>query len=83
MKSPIDKETSEIRVMRKYGKVYIALRELVDALQNLGPGGTLIDEAVFIKEKNGQVKLAYKERPIQLSIDDGQRRFSLRVDELD
>lgn len=82
MKSPIDKDTAEIRVMRKYDKAYMALIDLVDALQNLEPNGTLVDEAVFIKKKDGQTRIAYKALPIQLSIDDGQRKFTLRVDEV-
>ena len=40
MKQPVSKETAEIRVVRKYHKLYKPLIELVDALQFLEPGGT-------------------------------------------
>lgn len=82
MKSPVDKDTAEIRVIRKYHKVYPLIVELVDALQNLEPGGTLVDDAMFITKANGKIQMAYKARPVRMVIDDGRRKFTLRVDEL-
>lgn len=82
MKQPVSQPTAEARVMRKYAKLYISLMELVDALQNMEPGGTLVDEVTFTKKTDGSMKIAYKARPVQLIIDDGKQKFSLRVDEL-
>ena len=82
MKQPVSQSTAEARVMRKYSKLYVVLIELVDALQNMEPGGTLVDEATFTKKKDGGMRIAYKARPVQLVINDGQRKFSLRVDEV-
>ena len=82
MKSPLDKDTAEIRVIRKYHKLYVPLVELVDALQNLEPGGTLVDEATFTTKEDGHIQIAYKARPVQMVIVDGERKFRVRVDEL-
>ena len=45
----ISKETAEVRVVRKLDKLYVPLVELIDALQNLEPGGTLVDDVVIGK----------------------------------
>jgi len=82
MKSPVSKATAEARVMRKYSKLYVTLVELVSSLQNMEPGGTLVDEVTFSKKPDGSMRIAYKARPVQLIIVDGQRKFSLRMDEL-
>ena len=53
MKADLDKRTAETRVIAKYKKLYTPLVELVAALQNLDPGGTLVDEAKITQTKNG------------------------------
>jgi hypothetical protein len=83
MKSEVSKETAETRVTRKYAKLYVPLIELVDTLQNLEPGGILVDEAEFTKKDDGGLRVAYKARPMQLTIIEGHRRFSLKVEELE
>lgn len=82
MKAPVDKFTAETRVVSKYHKLYVPLVELVDALQNLELGGTLVDEAKFTNKKDGGIRVAYKARPVRMVIVDGKRKFTLRVDEL-
>lgn len=82
MKANISKETAEARVVRKYNKLYTPLVELVSALQNLEPGGTLVDEAKITKTNEGTVRVAYKARPIRLVVVADKRKFTLRVDEL-
>jgi hypothetical protein len=78
MKQPISKETAEARVVHKYNKLYKPLIELVDALQELEPGGTLVDDVVL--ENNGEkVRIAYAARPIMLTIQDKDKAFILRV----
>ncbi len=81
MKSPVSKSTAETRVMRKYAKLYAPLVELVASLQDLEPGGTLVDEAEFTKKEDGGVSVTYKARPVQLTIIDSHRKFTLRVEE--
>ncbi len=82
MKSNISKETAEARVVHKYNKLYAPLVELVAALQNLEPGGTIVDEAEITKTDSGIVRVAYKARPIQLVVVANKRKFTLRVDEV-
>ena len=53
MKQPVSKETAEVRVVRKYHKLYKPLIELVDALQFLEPGGTLVNDVKFAEYPYG------------------------------
>ena len=62
MKANIDKQTAETRVVAKYKKLYVPLIELVSALQNLEPGGTLVDEAKITKTNEGTIRVEYKAR---------------------
>jgi hypothetical protein len=80
MKTPISKQTAEARVVHKYHKLYAPLIELVDALQNLEPGGTLVDDVTLTdKPHENKVSIAYAARPVMLTIKDGERTFILRL----
>ncbi len=43
MKTQPSKERAESRVVNRYHKLYVPLIELIDALQDLEPGGTLVE----------------------------------------
>lgn len=74
----VDQSTAEARVVKKYNKLYDNLLDLVKALQVIEPGGTLVDDVVF-SQQEGKVRLAYVATPIQVTIDNKDRRFILRV----
>jgi len=80
MKTPISKATAEVRVVNKYHKLYVPLIDLVNALQNMEPGGTLVDDVTFTDKPEGHtVRVAYVARPVMLTIKDKHRTFILRV----
>ncbi len=79
MKAPISKEVAEARVVQKYNKLYKPLVELVDTLQILEPGGTLVDDVSFMQNDDGTVRIAYIAKPMMLTITDGDRVFILRM----
>lgn len=79
MKEPLTKENAEAKVVNKYHKLYKPLIELVDALQYLEPGGTLVDDATFTTNDKGTIRIAYVAKPIMLTIADKKRVFILRV----
>lgn len=80
MRTQISKETAEARVVHKYHKLYKPLIELVDSLQILEPGGTLVDDVTFIdKPEDRKIRIAYAARPVMLTIRDKDRTFILRV----
>lgn len=72
-------EEAERKVVKKYHKLYGSLTDLVDALQKMEPGGTLVDDIAFTQKKNGKVSIAYIATPIQVTISTKERRFILRV----
>jgi hypothetical protein len=82
MKQPISKDTAEIRVVRKFEKLYVPLVELIDSLQNLEPGGTLVDDVVLNRKEDGGVHMEYVAKPIMLTVIDKKRRLTLRVVEV-
>lgn len=81
MKSPPNKEQAEQKVLQKYAKLHTALMEVVDALQYLEPIGTFVDQAEF-KKVAGKMSVQYKARPVQLVIEDENKRFILRVEQI-
>ncbi|HEU4966417.1 MAG TPA: hypothetical protein VFT53_02965 [Candidatus Saccharimonadales bacterium] len=80
MKTQPSKERAESRVVNRYHKLYVPLIELIDALQDLEPGGTLVDNVkIGISEVDKKVHIEYTAHPITLTIKDGNRSFILRI----
>jgi len=53
--------------------------ELIDKLQDLEPGGTLVDDIVLGNNEDGGVHIEYSARPISLVIKDKNKALILRV----
>lgn len=79
MKQPLSPETAQAKVTAKYHKLYPILIELVNALQYLEPGGTLVDDVTIVKKEGSRIRVAYVAKPIMLTIQDEHRVFILRV----
>jgi hypothetical protein len=80
MKTPPSKERAESRVVNRYHKLYKPLIELVDALQDLEPGGTLVDNIrIGRSEADKQVRIEYTAHPVTLTITEDDRSFVLRI----
>lgn len=79
MRAPISKERAESRVVNKYHKLYKPLIELVDALQDLEPGGTLVDDITITRKEDEKIRITYVPKPVMLTIADKDRKFILRV----
>lgn len=78
MKTQPSKDRAESRVINKYHKLYSPLIELVNALQDLEPGGTLVDDTIIMRDDE-KIRIAYAARPVMLTIKDKDRTFVLRV----
>ena len=69
-----------MRVINRYQKLYKPLIELIDALQDLEPGGTLVDDVKIGKsETDKKVRVEYTAHPITLTIKENDKAFVLRV----
>jgi hypothetical protein len=80
MKISPSKERAESRVVNRYHKLYKPLIELVDSLQDLEPGGTLVDDIRISKsESDKQVHIEYVAHPVTLTIKDDDKTFVLRI----
>lgn len=80
MKTPPSKERAESRVVNRYRKLCKPLIELVDALQDLEPGGMLVDHIAISKsEHDNKIHIEYATHPVVLTIQDGNKRFTLQI----
>jgi len=79
MKIQPSKERAESRVVNRYHKLYKPLIELVDALQDLEPDGTLVDNIQISKNSENKVHIEYAAHPVTLRIKDDSKIFTLRV----
>lgn len=79
MKTPVPKQTAEAEVARKFYQLYAPLIELVDSLQDLEPGGTLVDSVVINRHSDDRVHIEYVAEPIMLTIREKRKKLILRV----
>lgn len=79
MKGQLAPEVAEQRVTDKYKKLYKSLLELVDALNVMEPGGTLVDDVTITTKEDGRIRVAYVATPISVRINTPERTFILRV----
>lgn len=80
MKTPPSKERAESRVVNRYHKLYVPLLELIDALQDLEPGGTVVDDVRIGRSDNDkQIHIEYAARPVTLTITEDDKVFALRI----
>lgn len=80
--TPEQMETAERRVLRRYERLHKDLIVLVDALYKTEPTGNWIEKVSFKTKKDGKVQVGYRVRPTELVIEDGERRFRLKLEEL-
>lgn len=80
MKTPPSKERAESRVVNRYHKLYVPLIELIDALQDLEPGGTLVDNITISKSDSDKpIHIEYVAHPVTLTIKEDDKAFILRI----
>lgn len=80
MKTQPSKERAESRVVNRYHKLYAPLIELIDALQDLEPGGTVVEDVrIGRSETDKQIHIEYAARPVTLTIMEDDKTFVLRI----
>ncbi|MGW4844893.1 hypothetical protein [Nocardia brasiliensis] len=79
MKKPVSQQLAEVRAARKFEQLYKPLMELIDRLQDLEPGGTLVDDIVFDRNQDGSVHIEYTAHPVSLIVKDKDKALVLRV----
>lgn len=80
--TPDQQDAAEQRVLRRYERLHKDLIALVDALYKTEPTGNWIEKVSFKTKKDGKIQVGYKVRPTELMIEDGNRRFRLKIEEL-
>ena len=82
MRKPVSQKVAEVRAARKFEQLYKPLIELIDRLQDLEPGGTLVDDIVFDRNQDGSVHIEYTAHPVSLIVKDEDKALILRVIEV-
>ncbi len=75
----VGKPTATIRSIWKYRKFSQATKELIQAVQSLQPGGTIISDVAFVKDEEDKISIEYKVQPIRLIIKDDQTHIEVIV----
>jgi len=78
MSSQSAKDRAKVRAVSEYRKLYTPLMGLIDALQELEPGGTLVDDIVITQDEQ-EIRIAYTAQPVMLTIKEKNRTLVLRV----
>lgn len=75
----VGKPTATIRSVWKYNNFKKATKELIQAVQSLQPGGTIISDIAFVKDEENTVNIHYKVQPIRLIIKDELTHIEVTV----
>lgn len=79
MEASVSQETALEQIARKYRKLYRSLAKLIDTLNVLKLGGTLLDEVNFITKEDGKVQIAYAATPVRVTIHTPKRKLIVKV----
>lgn len=77
----VNPEVLEKRITKRYHKLHTPIVELVQALQDAIPPGTVLGERIELKQMDGHVDVAMTLKPVRLVLEDGERRFTLIIEE--
>lgn len=78
----VNPEVLEKRITKRYHKLHAPIVELVQTLQDAIPPGTVLGERIELKQMNGHIEVAMTLKPMRLVLEDGERRFTLVIEEL-
>lgn len=80
-RAKIDQEVAERRIAKRYHKLHNPIVELVQALQDAIPSGMVLGERIELKQVDGHIDVAMTLKPTQFVLNDGERRFTLIIEE--
>lgn len=81
-RSKINQEVADRRIAKRYHKLHAPIVELVQALQDAIPPGTVLGERIKLKQMNGHIDVAMTLKPTRLVLEDEERRFTLIIEEI-
>ena len=81
MRTPVNKERAESRVVSRYHKLHTPLIDLIQSLQDLVPQGMTLSGTVELTQVDGYIEISHAAKPIQLVINDENRRLTIIMEE--
>ena len=81
MRTQVNKERAESRVVNRYHKLHTPLVELLQSLQDLVPQGMTLSDTVELTQIEGYIEISQKAKPIRLVINDKSRRLTILMEE--
>lgn len=80
-RAKVNKEVAEKRIAKRYHKLHAPIVELVQALQDAIPPGAVLGERIELTQADGHIEVAMTLKPVRLVLNDGERRFTLCIEE--
>ena len=82
VRAKINPQVAQARIAKRYHKLHTPIIELVQALQDALPPGTVLGERVELTQADGYIDVAMALKPVRLVLNDGTRKFTLVIEEL-
>lgn len=82
MRTRPNKDVAETRIVKRFHKLHKPIVELVQSLQDLVPQGMELGDTVELTQVDGHIRIAYGARPVELVLNDGNHKFSLKIQEV-
>lgn len=80
-RAKVNQEVAERRIAKRYHKLHTPIIELVQALQDAIPSGMVLGERIELRQVDGHIDVAMTLKPTRLVLNDGQRKFTLIIEE--
>jgi hypothetical protein len=81
MRTQVNKERAESRVVNRYHKLHAPLVELIQSLQDLVPQGMTLSDKVELTQVEGYIEINQNAKPIRLVINDENRKLTIVMEE--
>lgn len=81
-RAKVNREVAERRIAKRYHKLHVPIIELVQALQDAIPAGSVLGERIELTQVDGHIEVAMRLKPVRLVLNDGNKRFTLMIEDM-
>jgi hypothetical protein len=81
MRKKVNQSMAEARMVKRYHRLHTPLIELIQSLEDLTPDGLRLGDKVELTQTEGHINVVYIAKPVEIVINDGVRRFTLKIEE--
>lgn len=81
MRRAVNKDVMSARIVKRFHRLHEPLVDMIQCLQDAVPSTSVLG-SVELTQANGYINISYTAKPIKLVINDGKRRFTLKLEEI-